>query len=369
MGFRLPNGEDLSVEQLDIINLPTTQNWVIEGAPGTGKTVMSIYRAEQARSVSKNKPVLLLVYNRPLCDFISTAIVINRSRNVQVATYDSWMNEIYKEHDLGLVPRVNRIIDWQDFSIQRLSGIGRKYSHVIIDEAQDFPRELLEILAKISDTMTCFIDPNQAIEIRKTDVIDVIKSLCVESKYKLTKNFRNTQPIRNLSSLYCTDGEPALSSIPGRKPSIIKCISGTFVDQNRKMAEIILRNREKDIGIIVNSRSLNKTYDSMREILPSDLVVQMHKPNTSHRIDFDRPGVKIMTYGTMKGLEFDVVLLPSFDKIKTEDGGKVDCNRVYVAISRAVSELYLFYWDEYQNERWISSMEALTENRDLLEWR
>jgi hypothetical protein len=29
MGFKLPNGGDLSEEQLDIINLPTTKDWAI----------------------------------------------------------------------------------------------------------------------------------------------------------------------------------------------------------------------------------------------------------------------------------------------------------------------------------------------------
>lgn len=32
MGFKLPNGSDLNAEQLDIINLPTTKDWVIKGA-------------------------------------------------------------------------------------------------------------------------------------------------------------------------------------------------------------------------------------------------------------------------------------------------------------------------------------------------
>lgn len=54
MGFKLPNGGDLSEEQLDIINLPTTKDWVIKGAPGTGKTVMAIYRAGQASQASKS---------------------------------------------------------------------------------------------------------------------------------------------------------------------------------------------------------------------------------------------------------------------------------------------------------------------------
>lgn len=190
MGFKLPNGGDLSEEQLDIINLPTTKDWVIKGAPGTGKTVMAIYRAGQASQISKGKPVLMLVYNNPLMRFLSTAVQGNYYHNVKVQTYHQWMYDIYKEYSLGNVPMDGDDHNWSAIA-SALARIGKKYAHVIIDEAQDFPIELLKILKSLSDHMTCFIDPNQAIEIGKTDIYGAIKALCVESPYKLTKNFRN----------------------------------------------------------------------------------------------------------------------------------------------------------------------------------
>lgn len=368
MGFKLPNGSDLSEEQLDIINLPTTKDWVIKGAPGTGKTVMAIYRAGQASQASKGKPVLMLVYNNPLMRFLSTAIQGNYYKNVEVLTYHQWVNDIYSEYGLGTIPKDGNEHNWAAISSD-LSRIGKKYSHVIIDEAQDFPIDLLKILKSISDHMTCFIDPNQAIEVGKTDTYRAIKTLCVESSYKLTKNFRNTKPIRDLSALYCKDGEPAPSSTPGKKPVIIKCASGNFDDQNKKMADIIKRNKEKSIGIIVNPKALNSTFNSMKKLLSSDVIVQMHKPMTPNKIDFDKPGVKILSYGTMKGLEFDIVLLPMFDKIEMQDGGTVDANRAYVAVSRPVNELYLFYWKEKPSSGKINTMTALTNHRDMLDWK
>jgi len=368
MGFKLPNGGDLSEEQLDIINLPTTKDWVIKGAPGTGKTVMAIYRAGQASQASKGKPVLMLVYNNPLMRFLSTALQGSYYKNVQVETYHQWINDIYREYGFGSIPKVQNSHDWAAVSSD-LSRIGKKYAHVIIDEAQDFPIELLRILKGLSDHMTCFIDPNQAIEAGKTNTYDAIKALCVESPYKLTKNFRNTKPIRDLSALYCKDGEPAPSDTPGKKPVITKCAPGNFDDQNRKMADIIRRNKEKSIGIIVNPKALNSTYNSMRRILPSDVIVQMHKPMTTNKIDFEKPGVKILSYGTMKGLEFDIVLLPMFDKIEMQDGGTVDANRAYVAVSRPVNELYLFYWSERHSSGKIDTMTALNSHRSMLDWR
>ena len=259
MGFKLPNGGDLSEEQLDIINLPITRDWVIKGAPGTGKTVMAIYRAGQASQIFSGKTVLMLVFNNPLMRFLSTAAQGNYYKNVKVETYHQWVNDMYREYRLGYIPKDrNDNFNWTAIATE-LSGIGKIYAHVIIDEAQDFPIELLKILKRLSDNMTCFIDPNQAVEEGKTNVFDAIKTLCVESPYKLTRNFRNTKPIRDLSALYCKDGEPAASDVPGRKPIIIKCASRDFDDQNRKMADIIKRNKEKSIGIITNWIAVSNT--------------------------------------------------------------------------------------------------------------
>ncbi len=367
MGFRLPNGSELSPEQLDIINLPATKNWVIKGAPGTGKTVMAVYRAAQVGKQSNNKSILMLVYNNPLRQFIATALRGREYQNVQVKTYHQWVSDIYREYQLGYIPKDEGDHDWEAIA-EDMAGIGKKYAHVIVDEAQDFPVELLQILKDLSNNMTCFVDPNQAIEIGKTDTYDLIKTLCVESPYKLTKNFRNTKPIRDLSELFCIEGEPAPTDMPGKKPVAIKCIQGNFDDVDSKMADIIKRNKEKNIGIIVNPKMLNNTYNSMRDYLPSDVIVQMHKPHTDFRIDFDEPGVKILSYGTMKGLEFDIVLLPLFDRIEMQDGGRVDSNRVYVAITRAISELYIFYWSTNQINGKNPTMPVLKKHSELLDW-
>ena len=368
MGFKLPNGADLSEEQVDIVNLPTTKDWVIKGAPGTGKTVMAIYRAGQASKTSKGKPVLMLVYNRPLMNFISTAVKGKYYENVYVLTYHQWLNDIYWEYNLGSVPKDGKDFDWTEVSSD-LASIGKKYSHIIIDEAQDFSIELLKILKRISDHITCFIDPNQAIVKGKTGTAAAIRTICVESPFTLTKNFRNTKPIRDLTALYCKDGTPAPSNTPGKKPVIKKCKSGDFDDLNKEMLKIIKQNKEKDIGIIVNNISLNNTFNSIKAANISKLVVQMHKASTPHKIDFDKPGVKIVSYGTMKGLEFDIVLIPMFDKIKMEDGGFADANRVYVALSRPIFELYLFYWDVNTSAGRIDTMSTLTAHRNMLEWK
>ena len=312
----------------------------------------------------------MLVYNKPLKEYLATAVSGNYYKNVIVSTYHQWIADTYYEEGWGAVPKIGDEHDWTAIS-QKFSILGKKYAHIIIDEAQDFPIELLKIIKNVSDHMTCFIDPNQAIEVGKTNTFDAIKTLCVEAPYKLTRNFRNTKPIRDFSAIYCVDGQPAPSDIPGKKPAMIKCFKGNFDYQNRKMAEIIKKNKEKSIGIIVNPNSLRPTYQAMKKIFEEDVDVQMYKAMAQGftEIDFDRLGVLVLSYGTMKGLEFDIVLLPMFDKIQMKDGGIVDSNRVYVAITRAVSELYMFYWDKHINGGKVDTMKPLEMNESLVDWK
>ncbi|MFD1534864.1 hypothetical protein [Pseudonocardia aurantiaca] len=58
----LPTFVDLSAEQDEICELPLDRNFLISGGPGTGKSIMAVYRA-QAFAIDDRPPVLLM-YNR-----------------------------------------------------------------------------------------------------------------------------------------------------------------------------------------------------------------------------------------------------------------------------------------------------------------
>lgn len=45
MAFNLPKYSELTDQQRVIVNLPLDKNHLVTGAPGTGKSVIAIYRA------------------------------------------------------------------------------------------------------------------------------------------------------------------------------------------------------------------------------------------------------------------------------------------------------------------------------------
>ena len=219
MGFKLPGEKELSREQLAIINLPVTKNYVIQGGPGTGKTVMAVYRAEQ---IVSDKKVLILVFNKPLYLFIKSSVSKMNLSNCKVYNYHKWLSDMYLYlHKTKFYPQKDNNPYWE--RIERdFESLGKIYAHIIIDEAQDFPIELIRILSKLSENITCFIDPNQAVEKGKTQMPELLRTFCLECPYTLTRNFRNTTEISRFSSRYCQLGQPPRAYESGSLPHLIQ---------------------------------------------------------------------------------------------------------------------------------------------------
>lgn len=374
-GFNLPQWSLLSSEQEQIINFPVDKNYLVQGSPGTGKTVMALYRAARI-SQRDNIPVTILVYNRPLMLYMQSAISGNRDfRNINIMTYQSWVSDFYKKYLGTSAPKAddNTYEFLWDEVLEDFSRVPNKISHVIIDEAQDFPIELVKGLNIVAKNITCFIDPNQAIEANKTDVIDELIELCIECPVTLTKNYRNTKDIVALSKLYWNgEGYFAESNklSPGsRKPRIIKCRTMDFDDLNRKTVSIIRNNKGLNIGVLTEAKRLRNTFNALSEELDGEVDVQLYKSSTKdNKIDFSRNGVKVLSFGTMKGLEFDLVIISTLDMISSTGDEFADLNRAYVAITRACSDLVILYFKENPGPRWADVMGQVISNRELLTW-
>lgn len=79
MSFNLPRYTELTPEQKKLVNMPYNANIVVSGSPGTGKTVVALYRASQL--CKENQKVLMLVYNRPIMKYLDSSV---KSLNIKV---------------------------------------------------------------------------------------------------------------------------------------------------------------------------------------------------------------------------------------------------------------------------------------------
>ena len=141
--MRLPSYQELSKEQDKINNLPLDGSYLVTGPPGTGKTVMALYRAQM---LSKRERT------GASADVLAAALAVHGERHQGarhygvVRTFLSWFYSFYRQHYRHNPPEVERwVYDWTDILISREPGPAPAESlpYLLIDEGQDLAGALL----------------------------------------------------------------------------------------------------------------------------------------------------------------------------------------------------------------------------------
>ncbi len=338
-------------DQQKILNLPFEKSHLIFGVPGSGKTLLAMLRAKLA-PFDKNK-VLLLVYNRPLKQLFAMANG-DSEESYKVETFHSWFYTYYKEIAGTPPPCVMDFqYDWTKiYEVLSRKGVHQYYEYVVVDEAQDFPMELLNLLKYVSKRVTVFIDPNQNI-VSEDD--EQIVRLCEAMKldfseiYHLTKNYRSSPEIHRFSQNFFfgkyPKGSECFSTRRGRKPVIYRKYS--WDDTWDEVANYAEENPGHRIGVVLSSiRFGNQALKQLTERLPGKKVA-LYKWMRSHRggaVDFFSD-VVIMSMNTVKGMGFDAVFVVrvGYGQMQVDDGyDLMDMNKLYVACTRAKRFLGVF---------------------------
>ncbi len=223
-------------------------------------------------------------------------------------------------------------------------------SHIIIDEAQDFGVMLFYLMKRLFENCTYTImgDVSQNIhydsgmndwEILKNEVFSPEK----DRFYVLAKSYRNTVEISEFASRVlrkCTfqtyDIEPIIRH--GKEVVLLKAH-----DEQQMAADTIKAiHAIKEAGydtIAVICRS-DKDMNRVRELLKTQIDIINQEENMEEMIF--QSGVMILPIHMTKGLEFDAVILWNADENNYRDENQ-DAKLLYVAITRALHELYIMY--------------------------
>lgn len=365
MAFKLPKYTELTNDQKIIAGLGFDKNILVSAAPGTGKTVIAIYRAHELSDAGKK--VAMLVYKRTLMKYLESTVKSLGIKAV-VNTWHSWLVEFY---DKTLINKNGYRLDsgdpysynWtrikMDFERWGARNPYKIYDAVILDEAQDIPIELIEALKYISKSITCLMDPQQSIEVGGSNHIDVAIALGVRKAYTLDENFRNHEEVYDLTQVYrqasVNPREPVYE-----KPHFIKN-SGIGVPFE-KIKDIIRRRKLPYIGVFVSPKQVEATYKELESAFPGRVYIYKTRSRYTE-ISFENEGIYVLSYNTMKGLEFDEVIMPRLDKMDSSGDENTDTNLIYVAISRASHYFYGIYQGMEHRDGCIDVMRPFREGK------
>ena len=312
--FNLPQITNLTIEQQAVLN--DTGAVSISGGPGTGKSVVSLWRHIRNYGTGVRRS-LLLTYTKTLETYLrSTALSEN-----QIAALN-----------------INRTLYWLSSN-----GLRQFYDEIIVDEAQDVSVDKYQELDNYTDLISYGADDNQILFPQNGCNENQLNNLFPRNRsYRLHENFRNTYEIIHfVKGLFPNRFIPqetlnALRSKRGNKP-----ILGIISDQKSVIKQITenYNSSSHNIAVLVPlAADVDRLYASLQSIGIEcskfhNRIGQINEINRIH----------ITTFKSSKGTEYNTVILPDFQNYKSNLANLyvVEENDYYVAMTRAKNNLFM----------------------------
>lgn len=327
---------ELDEFQRDIRELGINESYAIKGCAGSGKTILALYRANDIRieALAENSEAsfTLVVYTKALMGFIRAGVIELNIPIRQVINYDKWD--------------------------------GSEVDYLIVDEAQDFTQEEVDILNDASLKSVMFYgDTKQQIynkALKKAEVLSIEQigeHLGIKEK-ELVKNYRLPKSIASFAAhlINDIDLENKCVKVNGNKPRLNK-----FDSWHKELDFIIKEIRERnytDVGILVPFNLVRKAkrnnghrnVESIKAYFESVGFRHEFKirddDSDNFELDFDSDNPKVLTFHSSKGLQFETVFIPFFDYPYHDNWFDTNYrNPLYVALTRTYRNLYITHSD------------------------
>lgn len=331
--FSLPPFDDLSPNQNQAV---VDDNAIaLSGGPGTGKSVVSIFR--HILNHTRETPI-----NSQLITFTTS-----------LAYY---LKGCCRRNNLNAAEKVDSSLNW------KTHNSGRR-AEIIHDEAQDLPVAYNKWLKGFSEKVSYGADDQQLIRGNARNVDgsynlnycspekNLIEEFPNNSLHTLTKNYRNSKRILQFAKRLLTEASIPQELIDrctkvGEFPRLI------FKNNNQQLNEAVLQivnqfaqNPATNIAILIPFENIPfrggeaATADYYFDLLTQEGIDCSIYTQRRHG-NLEIKNVHITTFKSAKGLEFDVVILPEFHLINNEFR-IVDWRDWYVGITRTKSNLFM----------------------------
>lgn len=242
--MKFPNFTDLDKEQRAVYSgAPLEESILVMGPPGTGKTVMAFHRAERLRRLATTKGIptakpRVIMYNKVLATYSSDRGGV--AEGVESSTMHSWVWHWYRgvaRRSPPNHPDDNYLHDWMQMLPVLLTAVATNparvhWGHLVIDEGQDFPPAMYQVLAAVSSTfvstqgqyppvVTVFADDNQRLTPTNSTLQQIQDALGLRADrvFSLRKNYRNNRQIASFARHFYVGLQSGVPDLPTRSGS------------------------------------------------------------------------------------------------------------------------------------------------------
>ncbi len=310
--FNLPMVTDLTICQQAALN--EIKAIAVTGGPGSGKSVVSLWRHIQNHSLSRRNS-LLLTYTKSL---------------------EIYLSQTAGSQSQAAGENVDRTYRWTT------RGLHGNYDEIIIDEAQDVEIAKYKQIKNCTNMVSYSADDNQILYPTRQTTEDQLKDCFPENNScPLDENFRNSYEITHLvKSLFFTrviiDGKDN-----GPKPTLV-CTDNNDEVQKKVIFDVIKQYQSEthNIAVLVpRAEDVIDWYDILINYGVNSCSKYESKSMQIGKIE----NIHVTTFKSSKGLEFDTVIIPDFDNYNKNIRNLrvITENDYYVALTRTKRNLVL----------------------------
>lgn len=305
---------------------------VVTGCAGSGKSVLALLKAkiiqeqikkERNRDI-KDHDYEIIIFTKTLCQYMEIG---RRFLELNANTF---------------------FYHWQ---WERMGCPCADY--VIVDEIQDFSEQEIDSFVRAARKHFYFFG-DTAQSVYDETRYGGVKPLTVEETKQHLRNtgkIIKTFELRYNYRLPITIGrfvQDVGINLPPFNPNIYKSTENEMphvvqyandYKQVEAIKRIIVKNDMKDVAILLPTNALVQEFRKSLERLEMNVE---YKVNSEITLDFSTENPKIMTYHSSKGLQFETVFIPWFEKYCDEDDNKYR-KALYVAMTRTYKNLYIMY--------------------------
>lgn len=331
--FRLPPRASLT--RVQRLAVDDDNPIITTGVPGSGKTVVAIYRLARLQNNSK-----LFTYTRMLTVAIKGAV------NTNIQNVSHKVGSVYEWFGSTCKIRLSEIIGDESEIKTVLDDNNISFDEIIFDEGQDLPISLYRAIKDHSNRISIGADNAQQVFSNGSDEDEITEVFSDNNKHELDQNHRNTFEIFNFARHFVPENDRAQNeemldrlrtARRGDEPLIL--VYNSFPDMKNKLKEIISENIGGNIGILIPHRDdVKKYYDIIKKEYNIECSYFFNGMDKSDQSETERnlQNVLITTFKSAKGMEFDTVILPELHLL--DEDLRV---QYFVGSTRARANLFL----------------------------
>lgn len=313
---------ELDDDQIKVLTATLDKSCIVSGCAGSGKSVLALIKAQRIQK-ERGNDYEIIVYTKALCRYMESG-----------------------RKALGLNNPFYYLHKW------KRSWCDKQADYIIVDEIQDFTSEEIQgFINAARKNFFFFGDTAQSIYYdhgRNVALEDIGYLLPQDNKPKMWELYRNYRlPIQVAKFVqYVGVGlnpfEESTYKNAGGDDSIPHVLQYESPIEQIEAIKRIIGDRLTDVAILL---PLNEQVKEVGEILTSLEVNYEQKYNNNDpqkakdNLDFNTSNLKLMTYHSAKGLQFETVFLPLLETSDIEAKRKA----LYVAMTRTYKQLYIMY--------------------------